>query len=87
MDDKIRKRAAFYTVTSIVDANNGNVPFESDKLKRIFNNEDNVVMVEYTNGEIGLAADANIDTLESAICEWRDKHPNEFERIMKNKPM
>lgn len=83
MDKRIRKQAAFYTITSIVDANNGNVSFESDRIKRIFNNENDVVMIEYVNGEMGLAADAEIDTLEKAIYEWRDKHPTEFDRIIK----
>ena len=71
MDKRLRKQAAFYMLTSLVDANNGNVLLHTNELKRAFNNEDDIVMVEYNNGEIGLACEANIETLESAIFELK----------------
>ena len=83
MDRRLRKQAAFYTLASIVDANNGNVVLGSDTIQRVFNDENDIVMVEYASGEVGLAADVDIDTLESVIYEWRDNHPIEFDRLMK----
>lgn len=73
MDKRLRKQAAFYTLTSIVDANNGSVDFNTNTIKRAFNNEDEIVMVEYTNGNTGLAYDADISVLEDAIHEWINK--------------
>ena len=83
MDKRLRKQAALYTIISIVDANNGSVILKSDKIRRIFNDDNDIVMVEYASGEVGLAADVDIDTLESVIYEWRDNHPIEFDRLMK----
>ena len=83
MDKRLRKQAAFYMLTSIVDANKGNVELNTNTIKRAFNNEDEIVMVEYSNGNKGLACDVDIEELESAICSWRDKHPKEFDRIIR----
>ena len=71
MDDKIKRRAALYMLIKLVDQNNGSITVNTDKVKRVFNDEDDIVRVEYTTGEVGLLADADFQTMDDAIHEWQ----------------
>ncbi len=73
MDDKIKRRAAICMLIKLVDQNNGSIIVNTDKVKRVFNDEDDIVRVEYTNGEVGLLADADFLTMDDAIHKWQSE--------------
>ena len=85
MDVRMKKRAAFYTIVKLVDANNGSLTMNTSTIKRVFNDEDETVMAELTNGTVALAYDLDFGLLDAAIIEWRDKHPKEFDNAFNNK--
>ena len=57
MDNRLKRQAALYMLISLVDENNGNIDINSDAIRRSFNDEDQTVMVEKSDGTIALAAD------------------------------
>ncbi len=73
MDDKIKRRAALCMLIKLVDQNNGSITVNTDKVKRVFNDEDDIVRVEYTTGEVALLADADFQTMDDAIHEWQSE--------------
>ena len=66
----LKKRAALYTLIKMVDENNGSISVSTDKVSRIFNDEDDVVRIEYASGEVELLADADFDTINEAISRY-----------------
>ena len=74
MDDKIKRRAALYMLIKLVDQNNGSITVNTDKVKRVFNDADDIVRVEYTDGEIALLADAEFQTMDDAIQKWQSEN-------------
>ena len=71
MDNWLKKRAALYQLIKLVDANNGSISIGTDRVTRVFNDEDDVVRIEYVTGEVGLLADADFDTMNDAILKWQ----------------
>lgn len=71
MDKWLKKRAALYQLIKLVDENNGSITINTDKVKRVFNDEDDVVRIEYVSGEVALLADADFDTMNNAITKWQ----------------
>lgn len=65
----LKKRAALYQLIRLVDENNGCITINTDKVKRVFNDEDDIVRIEYVSGEIELLADADFDTMNEAILK------------------
>lgn len=74
MDERMKKRAALYMLIKFVDDNNGCIEINTDKVKRVFNDEDDIVRIEYVTGEIGLLADADFEAMNTAIFKWQTKH-------------
>ena len=75
MDERMKKRAALYMLIKFVDENNGSITINTDTVKRVFNDEDDIVRIEYLNGEVGLLADADFDTMDDAIFKWKKENP------------
>ena len=73
MDRRIRKQAAIYTLIKYVDENNGSIVINNNMIKRIFNDEDDIVKVEYCSGDIVLLSDVGIEILEGAIFKWKER--------------
>ena len=71
MDKWLKKRAALYMLIKLVDENDGSITINTDKVKRVFNDEDEVVRIEYATGEVALLADADFDTMNEAIIKWQ----------------
>lgn len=71
MDKWLKKRAALYQLIKLVDENNGSITINTDKVKRVFNDEDEVVRIEYVTGEVALLADADFETMNDAINKWQ----------------
>lgn len=71
MEERKKRYAALYMLIKLVDDNNGNINIGTDKVKRVFNDENDVVKIEYTTGEVALLADADFDTMNDAILKWQ----------------
>ena len=67
----MKKRAALYMLIKFVDENKGRIDINSDKVKRVFNDENEVVKIEYADGKVGLLADADFDTMNDAVLKWK----------------
>ena len=75
MDMRVKKQAAFYMLVKFVDENNGSITVNTDKVKRIFNDGNEYVHIEYVSGEIGLLGDADFDTMNDAVLKWMKDNP------------
>lgn len=71
MEEWLAKRAALYQLIKLVDENNGNIIICTNKVKRVFNDTDDVVKIEYATGEVGLLADADFETMNEVIHKWQ----------------
>ena len=81
MEERMKKRAALCMLITLVDNNNGSINIGNDTVKRVFNGEDDVVKIEYANGEVALAADADFDTINNAVLKWKEDNPQIFALI------
>ena len=70
MDKWLKKRAALYQLIKLVDENNGCITINTDKVKRVFNDENDIVRIEYVTGEVALLADADFETMNDTINKW-----------------
>lgn len=71
MEQWLKKRAALYTLIKMVDENDGSISIGTDRVTRVFSDEDDVVRIEYVTGEVGLLADADFDTMNDAVLKWQ----------------
>ena len=74
MDERMKRRAALYMLIKFVDENNGCIEVNTDKVKKVFNDADDIVRIEYVSGEVALLADADFDTMNEAILKWQSNH-------------
>ena len=74
MDARTKRNAALYMLIKLVDENNGCINVNTDKVKRVFNDAEDIVRIEYTNGEIALLADADFHTMDDAIHKWQSSN-------------
>ena len=74
MEMWLKKRAALYTLIKVVDENNGSINVNTGKVKRVYNDADDIVRIEYVSGEVALLADADFDTMNEAILKWQSNH-------------
>ena len=70
MEQWLKKRAALYMLIKLVDENDGSITINTDTVKRVFNDEDDIVRIEYVTGEVALLADADFETMNDAINKW-----------------
>ena len=82
LDERMKKHVALAMLIALVDNNNGSVDINSDTVKRVFNDENEYVKIEYANGVIALAADADFDTMNDAVLKWKEDNPQKFAVIM-----
>ena len=74
MNDRTKKHAALYMLIDLVDKNNGSITVNTSKVKRVFNDADDIVRIEYTTGEVALLADADFATMDEAIHKWQSNN-------------
>lgn len=74
MDERTKRNAALYMLIKFVDENNGSITVNTDKVKRVFNDSEDIVRIEYTSGEIALLADADFQTMDDAIHKWQSSN-------------
>lgn len=82
MEDRMKKRAALFMLITLVDENSGSIEVNTDKVKRVFNDEQEIVKAELSSGEIVLAADLDFDTLNDSVLKWKADNPSRFEAIL-----
>ena len=82
MEERIKKRAALCMLITLVDNNNGSINIGTDTVKRVFNDENEIVKIEYANGVVALAADADYDTINDAVLKWKEDNPQILGLIM-----
>ena len=74
MDERMKRRAALYMLIKLVDENNGSINVNTGKVKRVYNDADDIVRIEYVSGEIALLADASFEVMNEAILKWQSNH-------------
>ena len=74
MDERLKRRAALYMLIKFVDENNGSINVNTGKVKRVFNDADDIVRIEYVSGEVALLADASFEAMNEAILKWQSNH-------------
>ncbi len=82
MEERIKRHAALCMLIKLVDKNDGDIEVNTDQVKRVFNDEDSVVRIEYVTGEVGLLADADYETMNSAVWKWKGENPQQFAMIL-----
>ena len=80
--DYLDQRASLCMLIKLIDENNGSIDINTDKVKRAFNDDDNIVKLEYVDGSTALAADADYKTLDDAIKKWIENNSKKFRKIM-----
>ncbi len=78
----MKRNAALCMLITLVDNNNGCINIGNDKVKRVFNDADDVVRIEYIGGEVALLADADYETMNNAVLKWKEDNPQMFALIM-----
>lgn len=81
MDQRMKRNGALCMLITLVDNNNGSIDIGTDTVKRVFNDADDVVRIEYMTGEVGLLADADYETMNNAVLKWKDDNPQMFALI------
>ena len=77
LDNRIKTQAAFYMLVKFVDENNGSITINTDKIKRVFNDENDYVHIEYMSGEVGLLCDVDFETMNDAVLQWMKDNPKD----------
>ena len=78
----MKRHAALCMLIKLVDENDGSIDINTDKVKRVFNDADEVVRIEYATGEVALLADADYETMNSAVLKWQGDNPQKFATIL-----
>ena len=81
MDARLKRRAALYMLITLIDENGGSIEIRSDAIRRGFNDENQVVKVEKSDGTIALAADIDSEALDTAVRKWIADNARKFEMI------
>ncbi len=81
MDQRMKRNAALCMLITLVDNNNGSIDINNGTVRRIYNDADEVVRIEYATGKVALLADADYETMNSAILKWKDDNPQMFALI------
>jgi hypothetical protein len=69
MDERMKKRAAVYQLIRLVDECGGEIRVDGDRVRRVFNDQDDIVRMELATGETVLVADQDFATLDGVIRE------------------
>ena len=81
MEERMKRNAALAILITLVDNNNGCINIGNDKVKRVFNDANDVVRIEYVSGEVALLADADYETMNDAVLKWKEDNPQIFALI------
>jgi aminoglycoside N3'-acetyltransferase len=82
MDARMKKQAAIFTIVTLVDENDGEIEINTHAVRRAFNDENDTVQFEMTDGTIQLLSDTDADILDESVRKWKSDYPEDFEMIM-----
>lgn len=82
MDARMKMQAAIFTIVTLVDENDGEIEINTDAVRRAFNDENDIVKFEMTDGTIQLLSDTDADILDEAVRKWKSDYPEDFDMIM-----
>ena len=80
----MKRQAALYMLITLVDDCGGSIEINSDKIRRFYNDENQVVKAELSDGTTALAADLDGEEINNATLKWATDNPREFETIKSN---
>lgn len=81
MDNRLKRQAALYMLITLVDENNGSIDINAGTIRRFYNDEDQVVKVEHSDGTTSLAADLDGEELYDATLKWIADNPRKYKVI------
>ena len=81
MDRRMKRQAALYMLITLVDEYGGSIDIKAGTIRRVFNDENQVVKAEQSDGAIALAADMDCEDLDRAVRRWIADNPRKFEAI------
>ena len=82
MDTRIEKQVAITMLVTLVDENDGEIVINTDAVRRAFNDENDTVQFEMTDGTIQLLSDTDAEILDEAVRKWKSDYPEDFDMIM-----
>ena len=82
MDARLKKQAAISMLVTLVDENEGEIDINTDAVRRAFNDENDIVKFEMTDGTIQLLSDTDAEILDEAVRKWKSDYPDDFDMIM-----
>ena len=66
----------------LVYENDDVIVVNSDKVKKVFYDSDNILKIEYADGIIGKVEDADIETIQNAAKTWASANPEKIKTIL-----
>lgn len=81
-DSKLIKQAAIFVLVMLVDENQGSIDINTNAVRRAFNDTDDAVKFEMSDGTIQLLSDTDAEVLDEAVLKWKADHPEEFNTIV-----
>jgi len=73
---------AIQTLDAIVSAMEGEVQLGYHGFVKAYNNDDYQLFLVKDDGATVLAEEADLESLEAAIYQWRDEHMQFFQKIL-----
>ena len=82
MNRQFRRDQAMQTLYAIVMAMEGEVSMGYDGIAKAYSNDGYNVTLLLEDGREVLPEEADLETLEAAIYQWRDEHMHFFQKIL-----
>ena len=82
MNRQFRREQAIQTLNAIVMAMEGDVSMGYHGITRAYSNDGYNVMLLLEDGNEVPPEQVNLESLESAIYQWRDEHMHFFQKIL-----
>lgn len=67
MDERMKKRAAVYQLIRLVDERGGEIRVDGDGVRRVFNDQDDIVRMELATDETVLVADQDFAMIDAVV--------------------
>lgn len=82
MNGQFRREQAIQTLNAIVMAMEGEVAMGYHGITKAYSNDGYNVTLLLEDGREVLPEEADLETLEAAIYQWRDEHMHFFQKII-----
>lgn len=82
MDSKLKRQATLCMFIAMVDYFDGNMEWNTTGITKAYNNEEETVVVECSDGTVHAVGNMDVDIMAKSIDEWKEQHSQEFELIL-----